>query len=122
MVETLVGILVPLVILVPWIAGQWITFSKASKPGWAALVPFYDFYVMLGIGVDDWWWILLLFVPIVQFYALYRINAGVARAFGKGVGYGIGLAYVPFIFFPLLALGDAQYQGQSGGGRSPTEV
>ena len=68
---------------------------------------------MLRIGDNDWMWLLLLFVPVVQFYALYRINVGVARTFGKGTGYGLGLAYLPFIFFPLLVFGDAQYQGRS---------
>jgi hypothetical protein len=71
---------------------------------------------MLDVGDNDWWWLLLLFVPVVQFYALYRISVGFARAFDKGVVYGIGLAYLPFIFFPLLAFGDAQYQGRSGDG------
>jgi len=113
--EPVVGAVAGLVFLVPWIAGQWITFSRANKPGWTALIPILNFYTMLKIGDNEWWWLVLLFVPVAQFYALYKIGAGVARAFGKGGLYGFGLGYLPFIFFPLLALGGAQYQGRSRG-------
>ncbi len=35
----------------------------------------------------------------------------VAKAFGKGAGFGVGLALLSFIFFPILGLGDAECQG-----------
>ena len=34
-----------------------------------------------------------------------------AKAFGKGTGYGIGLAFLGFIFFPMLGFSDATYTG-----------
>ena len=34
-----------------------------------------------------------------------------AKSFGKGVGFGIGIVLLGFIFLPILAFGDAQYQG-----------
>jgi hypothetical protein len=37
----------------------------------------------------------------------------VAKSFGKGVGFGIGLLLLPIIFFPILGFGSAQYQGPS---------
>jgi len=113
--EPVIGAVVGLVLFVPWIAGQWITFSRANKPGWTALIPIVNFYTMLKIGDNEWWWLVLLFVPVVQFYAWYKMGAGVAKAFGKGGLYGFGLGYIQFIFFPLLALSGAQYQGRSRG-------
>jgi hypothetical protein len=110
-----IGAVVLLAIFGPWIAGQWITFNRANKPGWTSLIPVVNFYMMLKIGDNEWWWLVLLFVPVVQFYALYKVGAGVAKAFGKGGLYGFGLGYLPFIFFPLLAFGGAQYQGRSRG-------
>jgi len=111
---TAIGVSAVFAFLVLWVASHWITFSKANEPGWASLIPIYNIYVMLKIGDNEWWWLLvLLFVPIANFYALYKVGAGVARAFGKGGLYGFGLGYLPFIFFPLLAFGDAQYQGRS---------
>ena len=111
---TAIGVLGVFAFLVLWVASYWITFSKANEPGWASLIPLYNIHVMFRIGDNEWWWLLvLLFVPIANFYALYKTGAGVARAFGKGGLYGFGLGYLPFIFFPLLAFGGAQYQGQS---------
>jgi len=36
-----------------------------------------------------------------------------AKSFGKGVGFGIGLALLGIIFWPILGFGSAQYQGPS---------
>jgi hypothetical protein len=112
------GILVPLVflgvIVVP-IAGMWVTFSKANEPGWAAIIPIYNLYVMLKIGDNAWWWLLvILFVPIVQLYGLYKMYRGVADAFGQGVGFTLGLIFLGFIFFPLLGFGEYTYRGNKG--------
>lgn len=44
---------------------------------------------------------------------------GVAKAFGKGTGFGFGMAFLGFVFLPILAFGDAEYRGPlnpSGGG------
>ena len=41
-------------------------------------------------------------------------NIGLAKNFGKGTGYGIGLFLLPFIFIPILAFGSAQFQGTKG--------
>jgi hypothetical protein len=43
----------------------------------------------------------------------------VARKFVKSDGFGLGLAFLPFIFYPMLGFGDAQYQG--GGKKSKGE-
>ena len=34
-----------------------------------------------------------------------------AKCFGKGAGFGLGLALLSPIFFPLLGFGDAKYRG-----------
>lgn len=98
-----------LVIIV--IGGVWRTFEKAGQPGWASLIPFYNFYIMLKIGDNEWWWLLALFVPILNFYAMYKIFAGVAKAFGKGIGWALGLWFLSIVFWPLLGFGDYEYQG-----------
>jgi hypothetical protein len=100
------------------LAGTWYVFSKAGRAGWAAIVPIYNLYVMLEIGDNGWWWLVLLFVPVVNIYAIYRIHAGVARAFSKGIGFGLGLAFVPVVFFPLLGFGDYKYTSPSRGALS----
>jgi len=37
----------------------------------------------------------------------------VATAFGKGAGFGLGLVFLGFIFYPILGFGDAQYVGSA---------
>jgi hypothetical protein len=91
------------------IAGMWKVFTKAGKPGWAAIIPIYNLYVMLDIGDNDWWWLLVLLVPVVQLYASYKIVAGVARSFDRGIGFALGLLFLGFVFFPLLGFGDYRY-------------
>jgi hypothetical protein len=88
------------------IAGMWASFSKAGRPGWAAIVPIYNFIVMADIGDKPWWWI---FVPIA---GPIIILSGFATNFGKGPGYIAGLILAPYVFFPLLGFGDAEYEGQ----------
>ena len=100
------------------IAGLWKIFTKAGEPGWAAIIPIYNVYLMLKIGDNEWWWLLVLFVPIVQLYASFKIFNGVSKAFGRGVGFTLGMWFLSFIFLPLLGFGDYHYQGV-GGGRAP---
>lgn len=38
------------------------------------------------------------------------VSIRIANAFGKGAGFAVGLIFLPFIFFPILAFGDAEYQ------------
>jgi hypothetical protein len=95
------------------VAGMWTVFEKANYAGWKAIVPIYNLYVMLQIGENRWWWLLLLVVPVVNLYAVYKIHAGVARSFGRGIGFGLGLAFLGILFFPLMGFGDYQYRNSS---------
>jgi hypothetical protein len=103
-------LLFQILLVVIQIAGTWAVFEKADYAGWKAIIPIYNFYVMLQIGENPWWWLVLLIVPIVNIYAAYKIHAGVARSFGRGIGFGLGLAFLGIIFFPLLGFGGYQYR------------
>jgi len=104
-------ILVYLAVVVLTIASLWKVFVKAGKPGWAAIVPFYNTYVMTEIGGLEIIWFILLFVPIANIVAGFKIMFAVAEKFGKTVGFGVGMVFLPFIFFPILGFGDAKYAG-----------
>jgi hypothetical protein len=93
------------------IASIWKTFEKADHPGWAAIVPFYNFYIMTLIAKKPSWWIALLLIPIVNVVALILLNIEIAKNFGKDTGFGVGLALLGFIFWPILGFGDAVYEG-----------
>jgi hypothetical protein len=101
-----------LALIVFVIAGIWKTFEKALQPGWACLIPFYNYYIMSKIGgVKNWWFI---FIPILNIYIVFVIMIAIAKSFGKDAGFGIGLVFLGFIFFPILGFGDASYLGPNG--------
>lgn len=104
-------IIVPLVVVV--IAGMWKAFEKAGQPGWGCLVPFYNYYLFTVIAGRPGWWVVLLLLPYVNIIFLIIVFIDIAKKFGKGTGYGIGLALLGFIFWPMLGFGDAQYLGDS---------
>ncbi|MCX6996469.1 MAG: DUF5684 domain-containing protein [Kiritimatiellaeota bacterium] len=103
--------LIFLAIMVGIIAGFWKVFTKAGKPGWAAIVPIYNIIVLLEIAGKPLWWIILFFIPIANLVAMILVGIAVAEKFGKTGGFGVGLALLSFIFYPILGFGDAKYQG-----------
>ena len=90
---------------------QWKVYEKAGQPGWAAIVPYYNLYVLTKIIGRPWWWILLLFVPFVNIVIIVLMDIDLAKSFGKSAGFGLGLLFLSPIFMAILAFGDAQYQG-----------
>jgi len=103
--------LVEIVVLVLLIAGMWKVFQKAGKPGWAAIIPIYNIIVLLQITGKPIWWLILYFIPFVNVVVLVLVCLALAKHFGKSVAFGIGLALLPFIFYPILGFGDATYGG-----------
>src|SRR5438128_37357 len=93
------------------IAAFWKIFAKAGQPGWACIIPIYNLYVWCKIVGRPWWWILLMLIPFVNFIVAIILCIDLAKSFGKGAGFGIGLALLAVIFLPILGFGSAQYQG-----------
>jgi Family of unknown function (DUF5684) len=101
------------------IASWWKVFEKAGKPGWAAIIPIYNAIVILEIAGRPLWWILLYLIPLVNIVVGVIVLIDFAKSFGKGVGFAVGIILLAFIFIPILAFGDAQYQGPAAGGSRP---
>jgi len=97
------------------IAACWKIFTKAGQPGWAAIIPIYNWYILCKIVGRPGWWVILLLIPIVDFIIGIILCIDLAKSFGKGFGFGIGLILLGVIFFPILGFGSAQYQGTQGG-------
>lgn len=109
----MLGFIVSILVLAIVIAGLWKAFEKADEPGWAAIVPLYNLWVMVRISDNDWWWFLLFLIPIVQIIALIKVSVDVSEQFGQGLLFGIGLWLVPVVFWPLLGFGDYEYRKSS---------
>lgn len=117
--------------------GSWKMFEKAGESGWKALIPFYNDYIRFKIAWQTkYFWIycvlavassLLLFygsemlnmMMIYIGYALLIVNIvincvlqyDIALAYGKGIGYALGLVLFPFLFTMIIGFGSAQYVG-----------
>ncbi len=86
-------------------------FEKAGQPGWAAIIPFYNIYVLTQIAEKPGWWLILFFIPLVNLIASIMVWSAISTRFGKGDGFTVGLVLLSFIFIPILAFGDAKYKG-----------
>src|SRR5271163_3719164 len=114
-VAAVIGGLFALAIVLVMIAALWKIFAKAGQPGWAAIVPIYNLIVLLNIVGKPLWWIVLLMIPFVNFYAIFSIAIGLAKSFGKSTGFGIGLIFLSVVFYPILAFDSSRYLGPVGG-------
>lgn len=106
-------VIVSLAIAVLIIASVWKTFTKANQSGWPAIIPILNYCVIARISGREWWWGLLTLIPCVGFVVTIILLIDLAKAFGHGVGFAIGLILLPFIFFPILGFGSSQYQLQT---------
>ena len=105
--------LIPLAIGILIIVSLWKVFVKAGQPGWASIIPFYNAYILIKIAGRPGWWLILFLIPLVNLVIAILVSIDVAKAFGKGAGFGIGLALLGFIFYPILAFSDATYKGSA---------
>ena len=92
----------------------WKVFVKMTQPGWYGIIPIFNYCVIAKKSGKDWWWGLLTLVPCIQVIFQIILLNQLSKLFGKGVGYTLGLIFVPFIFLPILAFGSAQDQGPDG--------
>ncbi len=92
---------------------MWRLYTLAGQPGWAAIVPIYNYVVLLKIIQKPWWWVLLMLIPYIGIiWAIWSLNLFV-KAFGKGTGYTIGIIFLPYIFLPILAFSSStRFQGK----------
>lgn len=117
--DTAIVALIELGVFAALIAAFWIVFSKAGRPGWASLIPLYNTYVLLKIIGRPGWWLVLMCLPIVNFVIGIIAMIDLARSFGRGTGFGIGLLFLAPIFIPILAFGGSRYLGPAAGAPSP---
>lgn len=95
------------------IAGLWAIFRKAGEPGWAAIIPFYNVYILYKITRGNGWLFLLLLIPFVDIVIMVITTYKLSRAFAHGLGYCLGLLLFPFLFQLIVGFGSSQYLGVS---------
>lgn len=130
-----------LVIALGWwilqIVANWRIFTKAGQAGWKSIIPVYSDYISYKIAWQtSYFWLTFILgivascigsanpdgesMMLTMIVALIRIVIGVisilysvklARAFGRGTGFAIGLIFLQPIFLLILGLGDDRYYG-----------
>ncbi len=100
-----------LAVAVVSIAALWKVFTKAGKPGWASIIPIYNMIVLLEITGKPIWWLILYFIPIVNIVITIMVAVELSNKFNKSSGFAVGLILLPFIFYPILGFGSAEYKG-----------
>lgn len=108
--------LIWLLLLAVTLAGMWKVFEKAGRQGWEAIVPIYNLYVLTVIVGQPWWLLVLLFIPIVNFLVAAFLCYKLAERFGQGVPFAAGIFLLPFVFYPLLGFGEAEYTAPAAAG------
>ena len=93
------------------VAGWWMMFTKAGEAGWKAIIPIWNILVLLRIVGREAWWIILFLIPIVSFVIWIIVALDLAKSFGRGTGFAVGLIFLPMIFAPILGFGSDTYRG-----------
>lgn len=94
------------------VVGLWKVYTKADQPGWSAIIPIYNIYVLTKIIGRPGWWVILIFIPIVNVIVSIIMAIDLAKSFGKDAAYGVLLLWLfNVIGYLILGFGDAEYQG-----------
>lgn len=100
-----------LAIAVLAIIALWKIFEKAGEPGWAAIIPFYNLYVLFKITWGNGWKFLFLLIPVANIVFAIITMVKLAKAFGKSGGFAVGLIFLSVIFYCILAFDQSTYLG-----------
>ena len=98
-----------LAVMVVVIIGFWKVFEKAGQPGWAAIVPLYNAYILLKIIGRPAWWLVLFMIPLVNIVISLLVAFDVAKSFGQSQAFGILLLFG--IGYLVLGFGNYRYIG-----------
>lgn len=96
------------------IVGLWKLFEKAGEPGWTSLIPFVNTYKLYKMAFGSGWWFLLLFIPIADIVIYIMLAVRLARSFGRGGLFALGLVLFQTIFLLILGVNDDRYIGPNG--------
>lgn len=110
-----VAIIISLILSIITLIAKWKVFKKAGKKPWEALIAIHNTIVEMEIGGIQTYWYFLQFIPFVGGLAAIVIHfwkcIALAKSFGKGAGFGVLMVFFPFVCYPILGFGKADYVG-----------
>ncbi|TGN18555.1 DUF5684 domain-containing protein [Leptospira idonii] len=107
---SVVGLLFYLALTVGIIVAMWKTYEKAGKPGWAAIIPVYNLIILMEIVGRPTWWVILFFVPCVNFVIMFMVMIDLAKSFGKEWWFAF-LFFILGAGYFILGFGKDEYKG-----------
>jgi hypothetical protein len=113
---------ITLIICVIALIGTWRTYTKAGQPGWAAIIPIYNIYILTKMARRPGWWTVLYLIPVVNLVISLFIAIDIGKAFGKSEVFSVALLWLLSpIGNMILGFGSATYNGNAlGGPAGPT--
>lgn len=101
----------PLILAIVILVSMWKIYEKGGYPGWGALIPIYNFYILIKLAGYRGYNIFLMLIPFVNIVFLILVYIRLNRAFGQEDIMVLLAFFLPFIYFPLLGFGEAKYIG-----------
>lgn len=88
-----------LVIQVIHFLGTWKLYVKAGRKAWEAAIPIYNAIILMQIINRPKWWVILLFIPIINLLMFPVIWVETIRSFGKNTLLDTWLVLLSFGFY-----------------------
>ena len=85
-------------------------YAKAGHSFLSALVPLWAEWTLARMAGAPGVMGLLLWVPVLNVFAWFALNFGLARRFGRSPLFALGLCFFNPIFMPVLAFGSSRYR------------
>ena len=92
-------------------AGTWRLYEKAGRKRWEAAVPVYNAVVLMRIINRPRWWVILLFIPVVNLIMFAVVWVETLRSFGKNSTMDtiLGVVTLGFYIYYINYAEDVQY-------------
>ena len=88
----------------------WRVFDKAGYPGWLAIIPIVNLFVLVKIAGFSAWLGLLYLIPIVNIVLGIIVAIRVGRAFGHGAVFSFFLLWlIAFVGYFIIGFGKDTY-------------
>lgn len=105
----ILGALIAVAAVVFYVISVWKLYTKAGRPGWAILVPFYGWIEFFNIAWGNGAVFLFMFAPGINILVAILTVQKLSEAYGHGLGYTLGLFFFPYVFIPVLAFGKSKH-------------
>ena len=110
-IPIVIGIFILLIIAIICLISLIRIFKKANRSGIAAIIPIYNFIVMMEIINKPTWQIILLFIPFINLIIYAQVLFKIAKSFRKTNTFAFLTVLFPFVFLPILGFSDSEYIG-----------